>query len=154
MTAVDNIKYWCAHSGMTDQVGGFQNPGVCLQAFSFLSSPPPPSSFSCAIFCVVFDSRSSFFAPKPHGNACYAGYDHSYPRPTVCVTYGFHNMSKYRGHMGRSLYVRPICSPYFLMLWNPYAKQTMSLGYLWSDILNLHFIGQNQGPVVRRPIST
>ena len=103
MTAVDNIKYWCAHSGMTDQVGGFQNPGVCLQAFSFLSSPPPPSSFSCAIFCVVFDSRSLFFAPKPHGNACYAGYDHSYPRPTVCVTYGFHNMSKYRGHMGRSL---------------------------------------------------
>ena len=81
----------------------FQNPGVCLQAFSFLSSPPPPSSFSCAIFRVVFDSRSLFFAPKPHGNACYAGYDHSYPRPTVCVTYGFHNMSKYRGHMGRSL---------------------------------------------------
>ena len=23
---------------------------------------------------VLFDSRSSFFAPKPHGNACYAGY--------------------------------------------------------------------------------
>ena len=32
--------------------------------------PPPPSSFSGAIL----DSRSSFFAPKPHGNACYAGY--------------------------------------------------------------------------------
>ena len=27
-----------------------------------------------AIFRAVFDSRSSFFAPKPHGNACYAGY--------------------------------------------------------------------------------
>ena len=26
------------------------------------------------IFRVVFDSRSSFFAPKPHRNACYAGY--------------------------------------------------------------------------------
>ena len=25
-------------------------------------------------FRAVFDSRSSFFAPKPHGNACYAGY--------------------------------------------------------------------------------
>ena len=24
-------------------------------------------------FPVVFDSRSSFFAPKPYGNACYAG---------------------------------------------------------------------------------
>ena len=25
------------------------------------------------IFCAVFDSRSLFFAPKPHGNTCYAG---------------------------------------------------------------------------------
>ena len=45
---------------------------------SFLSSlplpPPPPRSFTYAIFRAVFDSRSSFFAPKPHGNACYAGY--------------------------------------------------------------------------------
>ena len=31
-------------------------------------------SFTYAIFRAVFDSRSSFFAPKPHGNACYAGY--------------------------------------------------------------------------------
>ena len=38
-----------------------------------LSSPPPPRSFTYAIFRPVFDSRSSFFAPKPHGNACYAG---------------------------------------------------------------------------------
>ena len=44
---------------------------------SFLSSlplPPPPRSFTYAIFRAVFDSRSSFFAPKPHENACYAGY--------------------------------------------------------------------------------
>ena len=27
---------------------------------------------------------------------------HRQPRLTVCVTYGFHNMSKYREHMGRS----------------------------------------------------
>ena len=27
-----------------------------------------------AIARAVFDSRSSFFAPKPHGNACCAGY--------------------------------------------------------------------------------
>ena len=32
------------------------------------------SSFTYAIFRAVFDSRSTFFAPKPHGNACYAGY--------------------------------------------------------------------------------
>ena len=41
---------------------------------SSLSSPPPPRSFTCTIFRAVFDSRSSFFAPKPNGNACYAGY--------------------------------------------------------------------------------
>ena len=34
---------------------------------------PPPRSFTYAIFRAVFDSRSSFFAPKPQGNACYAG---------------------------------------------------------------------------------
>ena len=39
-----------------------------------LSSPPPPHSFPSAIFRAVFDSRSSFFGPKPHGKACYAGY--------------------------------------------------------------------------------
>ena len=35
---------------------------------------PPPLSFICAIFCVVFHSCSLFFAPKRHRNACYAGY--------------------------------------------------------------------------------
>ena len=40
---------------------------------SFLSSPSPPRSFTYALFRAVFDSRSLFFAPKPHGNACYAG---------------------------------------------------------------------------------
>ena len=39
-----------------------------------LSSPPPPRSFPSAIFRAVFNSRSSFFGPKPHGKACYAGY--------------------------------------------------------------------------------
>ena len=34
-----------------------------------------PRSFARPIFCAVFDSRSSFFAPKPHGTAraCYTG---------------------------------------------------------------------------------
>ena len=35
--------------------------------------PSPSRSFTCPIFRAVFDSRSAFFAPKPHGNACYAG---------------------------------------------------------------------------------
>ena len=37
-----------------------------------------PLSFTCAIFRAVFDSCSSFFSPKPHGNARYAGYDMSF----------------------------------------------------------------------------
>ena len=42
MTVVDSIKCRFANSGVTDQVGGFQNPGVCLQAFpSFLPHPLP-----------------------------------------------------------------------------------------------------------------
>ena len=45
MTADDSIKCQCTHSGMTGQVGGFQNPGVCLQAFPYLSSLPPPRYF-------------------------------------------------------------------------------------------------------------
>ena len=41
---------------------------------------PPRRSFTCAIFGAVFDSRPSFFAPKPHRNACYAGYtQHNIP---------------------------------------------------------------------------
>ena len=53
MTAVDSIKCRCAHSGMTGQVDGFQNPGVCLQAFpSFL---PHPLS---ALLLVSFFARS------------------------------------------------------------------------------------------------
>ena len=60
------------NSGMTGQVGDFQNPGVCLQAFpSFLPHPLP--ALLLAPFFARSLTRSSFFAPKPHGNACYAG---------------------------------------------------------------------------------
>ena len=45
---------------------------VCKRFLPFF--PTTPRSFTCAIFCVVFDSCSSFFAPKPHRNTCYAGY--------------------------------------------------------------------------------
>ena len=64
---------WLGYSNNIDttgHVGGFQNRGVCLQAFpSFL--PPSP------LFYLRHFSRglwlSSFFAPKPHRNACFAG---------------------------------------------------------------------------------
>ena len=59
MTAVDSIKCRCAHSGMAGQVDGFQNPGVCLQAFpSFL---PHPLS---ALLLVPFFARSLTLVPR------------------------------------------------------------------------------------------
>ena len=54
--------------------GRFSKSRVLSASVSFLSSPLPLRSFTCAIFRAVFDSRSSFFAPKPHGNSRYAGY--------------------------------------------------------------------------------
>ena len=57
-------------NGTRAKMGGFQNPGICLQAF--LSFLPPPRLLA-PFFRAVFDSRSSFVAPKQHGNACYAG---------------------------------------------------------------------------------
>ena len=63
MTADDNIKCRCANSGMTGQVGGLQNPGVCLQAFPSFLSPPLPALSRTPFLRAVFDSRSSFFAP-------------------------------------------------------------------------------------------
>ena len=73
MTADDSIKCRCANSGMTGQVGGFQNPGLCLQAFPSFLPNPLPTLLLAPFFPAVFDSHSSFFTPKTHGNACYAG---------------------------------------------------------------------------------
>ena len=53
--------------------GWFSKSRGLSASVSFHFSPPPIRSFTCAIFRAVFDSRSSLFAPKPHGNACYAG---------------------------------------------------------------------------------
>ena len=53
--------------------GRFSKSRGLSASVSFLSSPPPPRSFTFAIFRAVFDSRSSSFVPAPHGNACYAG---------------------------------------------------------------------------------
>ena len=59
MTADDSIKCRCANSGMTGQVGGFQNPGVCLQAFpSFLPHPLP------ALLLTLFFAQSLTLVPR------------------------------------------------------------------------------------------
>ena len=52
MTVNDSIKCRCAHSGMTGQVGSLS------ASVSFFSSPPPPCSFTCPIFRVLFGSCS------------------------------------------------------------------------------------------------
>ena len=69
--SIDDSWWQMSVSGMTGQVGSFQNTVVYLQAFPYLSSPLPSHSYSHTIFCVVFDSHSSFFALKPNRNACY-----------------------------------------------------------------------------------
>ena len=55
-----------------EETGSFSPSALSL--FRFHLSPfPPETPDTQAIFRAVFDSRSSFFAPKPNGNACYAG---------------------------------------------------------------------------------
>ena len=86
MTADDSINCRCANSGMTDQVGGCQESRGLSASVSFLSFPPPPCSFTCAIFSAAVDSRSSFFAHRPHRNACYARYLFVfYPWQRLCM---------------------------------------------------------------------
>ena len=59
MTADDSIKCRCANSGMTGQVDGFQNRGVCLQAFpSFLPNPLP------ALLLAPFSPLSLTLVPR------------------------------------------------------------------------------------------
>ena len=59
MTADDSIKCRCGNSGMTGQVGDFQNPRVCLQAFpSFLPQSLP------ALLLAQFFARSLSLVPR------------------------------------------------------------------------------------------
>ena len=59
MTADASIKRRCVNSGMTGQVDGFQNPGVCLQAFpSFFPHPLP------ALLLAPFFARSLTLVPR------------------------------------------------------------------------------------------
>ena len=75
---VKKVALWgvvCVVRGMKWKGGGFLFPplpplssiffSLSLQLLRSLSSPPPPRA--------VFNSPSLFFAPKPNGNACYAG---------------------------------------------------------------------------------
>ena len=74
-----NYYSWWQHQMSVSELrhdrpsGRFSKSRGLSASVSFLSSPPPPRSFTYAIFRAVFDSRSLFFAPNPHGNACYAG---------------------------------------------------------------------------------
>ena len=45
MATDDSFKPLWVGSAVTEQVGGFQIPGVCLQAFPFLLSPTPSFFF-------------------------------------------------------------------------------------------------------------
>ena len=56
MTADVSIKCRCVNSGMTDQVGDFQNRGACLQAF-LLPQPLP------ALLLASFFARSLTLVP-------------------------------------------------------------------------------------------
>ena len=60
MTADDGMKSWCANSGMKGQVRGFQNPGVCLQAFPSFSSP-----LTLALFYLLYFSSGNSLLPNP-----------------------------------------------------------------------------------------
>ena len=59
MTADDSIKCRCVNSCMTGQVGGFQNPGVCLQVFPSLLPHPLP-----ALLLEPFFARSLTLVPR------------------------------------------------------------------------------------------
>ena len=55
----------------------FKIPGfLCKRFLPFF--PTPSQLFYWRHFGAVLDSRSSFFAPKPHRNACSAGYKQVY----------------------------------------------------------------------------
>ena len=59
------------HDRPSGPSGWFSKSRGLSASVSFLSSPTPPCSFTCATFRAVSDSCSSFFAPKPPRNACY-----------------------------------------------------------------------------------
>ena len=121
---------------------------------SFLSSPPPLRSFTCAIFRAVFDSRSSFFAPKPHGNSCYAGYrfeEMVYTLDVMAPGFSFVVLVQLpkRGHDSRRLpFLCLPCSgrPYtFLVAKNVAYRATKRLKYFQgTQRVNKHMVRTNR----------
>ena len=91
-----------AASGKKNNTGRGPKSGVAL-----CHGVPPHHSCTCDIFRAVFDPDSLFFAPKPHGNPCYAGYRgpreqfHSVPRGGV----------KEKKMIGRRPRERCVCFP-------------------------------------------
>ena len=83
---------WNEGQKMEEGGGGGEGRKPSLPFFS-----TPPRSFTRAIFHVVSDSCSSFFAPKPEGNACYAGRLFKGVVMSMDVDTSFH----YRGLGGR-----------------------------------------------------
>ena len=53
---------------------GFQNRGVCLQAFPSFPSPLPFLIYCSRAVKTENPVPRSFFAPKLNGNVCYTGY--------------------------------------------------------------------------------
>ena len=95
---------WSTHvniDGLTEPIRRcFQNRGVCLKAFPSFPSPSPHFHFLALVSFLArpkpripflrlsllrnqtetLSTQATFFVPKPHGNACYAGY------PICCRT--------------------------------------------------------------------
>ena len=84
MTVDDSIKCRFANSVVTDQVGGFQNPGVCLQAFpSFLPHPLP------ALLLAPLFSRSLTLVHPQAAQTHYMNADVTLACERCCVTNGY-----------------------------------------------------------------
>ena len=73
-------------------IEGEGKEGSFLPFFLPRRPPPlPPALLLALFFRAVFDSRSSFFAPKSHENACYAVYNNIGSRTSlVFIQCAFH----------------------------------------------------------------
>ena len=96
-----NTEFSLRESGITLTIGiykesiihcwelGNHTVSLCSKRFRLVSKKRKTEEryfrYTCAIFRTVFDSRSSFCAPKLHGNACYAGFHTAESRIQDCL---------------------------------------------------------------------
>ena len=96
-----NTEFSLRESGITLTIGiykesiihcwelGHHTVSLCSKRFRLVSKKRKTEEryfrYTCAIFRVVFDSGSSFCAPKLHGNACYAGFHTAESRIQDCL---------------------------------------------------------------------